>query len=233
MECQIDMPDRLSDGMNWMPWWGSLEAKYFFNYRLFSSIGLWEIEQHDLSYSQSAPGCWSRAHKVKKMGRLAVRYEQDGTTSWQANSWWTRSAGSPGILPERCRTQVALGSSFPVTTWVTAVFSPTPLGLTTCLGEINLAILLDKNLGQYQVQCNMIFDCELPRSIRVYQSLSLLCQGSSMAPPWNWRDWNRPATYDFSSDLMTWLKNLGKLPTVLRWRYRFSECHTQLGYTAL
>ena len=30
MECQMDMPDRMSDGMNWMPWWGSLEAKYFF-----------------------------------------------------------------------------------------------------------------------------------------------------------------------------------------------------------
>ena len=30
MECQIDMADRMSDGMNCMPWCGSLEAKYFF-----------------------------------------------------------------------------------------------------------------------------------------------------------------------------------------------------------
>ena len=25
-----DLPDRMSDGMNGMPWWGSLEAKHFF-----------------------------------------------------------------------------------------------------------------------------------------------------------------------------------------------------------
>ena len=29
MECQIDMPDRLSDGTNWRAWWRSLEAKKF------------------------------------------------------------------------------------------------------------------------------------------------------------------------------------------------------------
>ena len=46
IECQIDMPDRLSDGMNWMPWWGSLEATYFFVFRevlevLVSSWLIW------------------------------------------------------------------------------------------------------------------------------------------------------------------------------------------------
>ena len=38
------VPNRISDGINWMPWWGSLEEKYFFLQLASVHFGFWGVQ---------------------------------------------------------------------------------------------------------------------------------------------------------------------------------------------